>query len=319
MSGPRDAARRLAALPFWYVTRRFATLQDHLDHQLTLLGERFEAAVDPERVAGSLHRELSDIHLAQEHVERLARRPPWTELVGAPVSKLDEMSAAFLNYGAGPHGFAAQAGLWLAPEVSLAHSTETVDVLSVDPRVATVAYVHRALAGLAPGAAVLDVGATGSTLALALASSGFAVTALDPRPYRLEHPGITPVASRVEEWDGPAGAFDAIVAHLVMEHVGLGAYGRPEGPPGADIAAMQSLRRLARPEAVLVLAAAYGARGDTWDHRVYDSASLAGLLEGWSVGDQRFVRRVAPTAWTPCTGDEAATETSVVMVTATPA
>ena len=317
MSRLGDLARRLAALPFWYVTRRFATLQDHLDQRMTALGERFEAAADPDRMAGSLHRELGDIHLAQEHLERLARRPPWAELVGSPVAKLDEMSAAFLNYGGGRFGFAAQAGLWFPPEVALAHSAGSVEVLDIDHRVVSMPYVHRALAAMADGAAILDVGAATSPLAFALASSGYRVTAVDPAPYPLKHPAMRWVESRIEDWDGPAEGFDGVIVHSVLEHVGGGPDGRPGGDADAEAAVMAKLRGLAREGALLVLVVPFGARVSGGDHRVYDEASLGRVLDGWQVSDRRFARRVAEHAWAPCSGEDASRSVSVAMVTAT--
>ena len=105
---PRQGlARRLLTLPYWYVTRRFATLQDHVDDRLNQLGERVENATDPNQLVEAMGQELGDIHLSLEGLERANRRPPWAELIGSSLDHLDDLSAAFLNYAGSEAGFAA--------------------------------------------------------------------------------------------------------------------------------------------------------------------------------------------------------------------
>ena len=45
------------------------------------------------------------------------------------------------------------------------------------------------------------MGASESTVALSLASLGYEVTAIDPRPYPFDHPRLRVVVGNVEDWD----------------------------------------------------------------------------------------------------------------------
>jgi len=177
-----------------------------------------------------------------------------------------------------------------------------------------VPYVFRGLAGIAPGTHVLDVGATESTVALSLASLGYEVTALDPRPYPLTHPRLRTVVGTLEDWDADV-TFDAVVCLSTIEHIGLAAYGVEPGKDGADLAAMKKMGELAAPGARLLLTTRYGPAAVDDFQRTYDRAGLEALLEGWDVQDLTFVRRIDASTWEVSEPTEEDVEL-VAMVTA---
>lgn len=218
------------------------------------------------------------------------------------LADLDDDSAAWLNYASSHRGFAAQAGLWFNPPISLAFAAGRVDVSSVNERIIEVPFVFRAFHDLPPGSRILDVGGAESTIAFALACLGYRVTTIDPRGYPLSHPCLSAVTVPLESWEAEPASFDAIVGLSSIEHFGLGAYQQPAGPADADRAAMRRLRRLARPGARLALTVPFGRSRENGFQRVYDSQRLSLLLDDWHVDDIAIFERRQPQVWQPAPG-----------------
>jgi SAM-dependent methyltransferase len=223
---------------------------------------------------------------------------PWRALRGAPFQSLDGESAEFLNYAESHLGFAAQAGVWFNPPISLRYAEQSVAISSVSERIVEVPYALRALCTLPEGASVLDVGATESTIALSLASLGYRVTALDLRPYPFDHPNLTVVTSELEAWSQPAQSFDAVLVISAIEHFGLGAYGEQSGSDDADAKALARLRELVKDRGRLVLTVPFGRPGVDRVQRVYDRPGVERLVgDRWSIEDYRIAQQISPTQW----------------------
>ena len=239
-------------------------------------------------------------------------------LIGGTVDELDAGIAHLLNYAESHQGFAAQRNLWFNPSVSLSYENGDVAVGQVNERAVELAYVLRAFGAVPRGASVLDVGATESLLSLSLASLGYRVTALDPRPYPLSHPHLEVVVAEMQRWE-PNRTFDAVVCLSTIEHIGLGAYGEEKDDERADILAMARIRACTAPGGLLLLTTPFGtARTDAFT-RVYDRSRLNELLTGWDVADLTIARRESPTSWIVADdANESDDETeSVALVTAT--
>jgi SAM-dependent methyltransferase len=260
----------------------------------TLLGEALARLTDEVGAA----RELA----AGTFFERASRG-------GLP--QLDAATAAFLSHAAGHTGFAAERNLWFNWPVTIAYEEGNARVANVNERIIENPYALRALAAAAPGARILDVGATENTLALSLASLGFAVTALDPRPYPLEHPNLTAVVGPIEDWR-PETRFDAVLCISTLEHIGSGEYGQAENVDG-DAAALARLHDLAVEDGLLVLTTPYGKHTEGEGARVYDRKRLEDLLADWRVEDLTIVERLDDATWAP--RDEPEGE-AVALVTA---
>jgi hypothetical protein len=229
---------------------------------------------------------------------------------GPPVAELSAAEAAYLNWVAGPDGYAAQAGMWFNPPVPAEHFAGDVKALLVNERVVEQPWVFAALPP-SPPLRVLDVGGSESTVALSLAALGHAVDVVDPRGYPLRHPNLTAHACRLDELE--AGHWDVAVALSAVEHFGLEHYGQSGSDAREDLAALARLRELADR---LVLTVPFGPAAEIAGfERVYDAAGLAELLDGWEVEQRLVVERVDRLTWQPC---ERPSGRAVAMVTARP-
>lgn len=211
------------------------------------------------------------------------------------LSQLGEYEASVANYTHAHDGWAAQAGLWFNPPTSVAHAAGGVSLSDVNERIAEIPFVFRQLAGLPVGSRIVDVGCTESTVSLSLASLGYDVTAVDPRPYPLSHPQLTTFQGPIADFRGEE-PFDAVIFLSSIEHFGIGSYALTEEDDG-DLQAMQRARELTRPGARLVLTTPYGDAATTPLERTYGVERLARLLEGWKVEEQSYLTRETPTVW----------------------
>ena len=167
----------------------------------------------------------------------------------------------------------------------------------VTERIVEYPFVWRQL-DLPSGATVLDLGATGSKLALELAVAGYQVIAVDVLAYPFSHPNL-------RSWRGdflanslPADSLDAVVAVSTIEHMGIPYYGGPSVPDG-DRRALREIWRLLKPGGRLLLTVPYGQAAQTAHQRVYDEPSLRALLEPFEVDVLCFYRRQDAQQWAP--------------------
>ncbi len=289
-----------------------------------LLGWPLRRALDP-RVAMTVHeidaRLGSDglrrptVHDRLDDLDRMGRDVlagvGWRDVPepGGELAQLDAPRAAYLNWAGGPEGPAAQAGLWFNPPVPVHHVAGGVEVLLVNERIAEQPFVFGALAGLPPGARVLDVGGSESTVGLSLATLGARVTIVDPRPHPLAHPNLTHAACRLDELPDPDRQYDAAVVLSAVEHFGLEHYDEPApaaapprrdrraGDSRADLAALARLREIVAPGGLLVLTVPFGEASVDAFQRVYDEAALAELLAGWEVRSSLRAGRIDRLTW----------------------
>jgi SAM-dependent methyltransferase len=266
-----------------------------------------------------LEQQTRSIDTLQTQVDRLYKRFSFDPHSPHSVEELDDFTAIVLNYAGSHEGFAAQENLWFNPPLLVGYEPRNVALRSVNERIVEVPYAFRALSRVEPGAKVLDVGATESSVSLSLATLGYDVTALDPRPSPLSHERLRSVVARIEDWD-EGEEFDAVLCLSTIEHIGTPAYGQPATEGRADLVAMRRMRELTRPGGVLVLTTKVGRASLDDFERVYNRTGLDELLEGWRVTDVTLAQRRDETTWV--TIDDAidsldpAAET-VAMITAT--
>jgi 2-polyprenyl-3-methyl-5-hydroxy-6-metoxy-1,4-benzoquinol methylase len=291
-------------------------LRERVVNDLHELRNLAAAEMDTAAEASTLVAEaLADVAAQLEAVRIEARLPSgsyFEHIVERGVDSLDASAAEFLNAANSHEGFAAERDLWFNWPVTLAYEDGDVRLGNVNERIVELPYAFRALSELEPGARILDVGAAESTVAFSLASLGYAVTALDPRPYPLEHPNLTVAVGAIEDLTAEE-PFDAVVCISTLEHIGTGEYGQASEQNG-DAAALERFRALIRDGGVLVLTTPYDEAADGGvGARVYDRARLDELLAEWNVEDLTVVSRRDATTWSPgdATGGEA-----VALVTA---
>jgi SAM-dependent methyltransferase len=310
--------RSVARTILWPLRRffdpRFVGIHDAVqDLRRTVIADmdaRNEAAVLTGRMLDNL----------MEHVEVIRRRVAFDPEAAHSLAELDETLARILNYGASHQGFAAQANLWFNPAILVGYDAHNVGVRWINERIVEVPYAFRALSRIPRGARVLDVGATESTVSLSLATLGYDVTAVDPRSNPLSHQRLQTIVANIEEWEHDDADFDAVLCLSTIEHIGTTAYGQPSAGERLDLAAMERMRELAKPDALLILTTAVGRASVNEFGRVYDQDGLDELLQGWDLDDLTLAQRVDERSWV--TIDEPIADLrgdaeTVTMVTAT--
>jgi 2-polyprenyl-3-methyl-5-hydroxy-6-metoxy-1,4-benzoquinol methylase len=334
-----NGARRVGKIVAWPVRRFFnprfegidGRVQASLDEVMTARLEivRVEHAVNQVKdlvhhdmqasteTAKTIGTTLSELVGEMDEIRNaFSRRDYLHELVGGSAEAVDEPLADVLNYASAPTGFAAQRSLYFNPPVWIAFRAGTALLGGVNERIAEIPYAFRALSGLGPDASILDVGSSESTFCLSLASLGYRVIGIDPRPHSLSHPRLCTIVAAIEEWETDE-RFDAVACISTIEHLGIGAYGLASGDD-VDVRAMRKLHQLTKSGGLLVLTTPFGVASIDELQRTYDRVGLDRLLEGWSVQDFTVLRRlddftwdVAPSDYSPVAGDDC-----VAMVTA---
>lgn len=275
--------------------------------------------VEMRRVEEAIEALSSQIDERVAHIEERHYVERVNQAAELPLDRLDGATANLVNHANGHRGFAAQAGLWFNPSVTVELGEGSARLAGVNERVVEIPFAMRALGRLEPGARILDIGAAESTFALSAASLGYLVTALDLHPIPYDHPHLEGVAGRFEDWRPGRKRFDAVFLISTVEHVGLGAYDEPVGSNDADVALVARVRKeLLSNEGFLVLTTPYGPPHQDALERTYDDTALERLLDGWNVLERQVVLRRDERTWSPAK-DDAEEKRGVVMVLAVPA
>lgn len=173
---------------------------------------------------------------------------------------------------------------------------------AVNERIVELPWVLQKLAAL-PGARVLDFGCSNSPLSLELAALGHKVVGADLRPYGYTHPNFELVQGDFLQARLPANSFDVVAAVSAVEHVGLeGVYGGPSEDTG-DRVMVRKFREVLKPGGALLLTVPFGLAGVNPGYRVYDSAALARLVEGFEIREKRFFHGEKQRTWVETTED----------------
>jgi Methyltransferase domain len=309
---------RMVARTILWPARRFFDPRFNGIHQALIadMNAANEAATFTGR---SLDTILAHVEEVGAQVDELNRWLSFDEEAPHSLADIDENTARVLNYAASYEGFAAQANLWFNPPLLVTYRPKDVVLTWVNERIAEVPYAFRALCRLPPNAAVLDVGATESSVCLSLATLGYKVTAIDPRSNPLTHERLRVVVERIEEWEAEE-EFDAVLCLSTIEHIGTSAYEQKASGHRLDLEAMSRIRDLTRAGGLLVLTTAVGRASTDAFSRVYDREGLDELMAGWDVTDLTVVQRRDATTWVtvdePVDGVDKQVET-VAMITAT--
>lgn len=177
-------------------------------------------------------------------------------------------------------------------------------IVYVSERIVEVPFVFARLA-VPRGSIVVDLGCVESKLSLELANLGYKVWSVDLRPYEFHHPNLQVLVGDFDEVPITENSVDAVIAVSTLEHFGIDHYGgNPR--PGADLAAMEKIRRILKPRGQLLLTVPYGVEAQTDWYRVYDQESLLQLLMGFDIDKLEFYRRVNSATWQPANEQEAA-------------
>ena len=152
-----------------------------------------------------------------------------------------------------------------------------------------------ALGRLPAGSRVADLGGASGLLALQLVYLGLEVHVLDLRAYPMRHPQLTFNQQDIFDSTLDDNYFDGLCCISVIEHAGIARYGSAVRPDGQK-AMLAQIKRLVRPDGLVVLSAPYGQGHDPSGgaeprgYRIYDRQRLAFLLDGFDVDSLKFFR-----------------------------
>jgi len=297
----QDAVERLSR----EVSAHSATQNEALSH----------TAVEVRRMEEALHARQEQILDELQRLQERAYVQRLDHVSRGPLSELDGVLASAINLAAGHRGFAAQAGLWFNPAVTVELGEGRASISDVNERIVELPFALGQLARLDPPAKILDIGGAESTFALSAASLGYRVSVLDPQGVPYAHPNLTSYSCRLEEWkhEDPE-PFAAAFLISAIEHFGLGAYGEAAGGADADRKALAGVREVLAGDGLLVLTTPYGEASVNDLERIYDDDALERLLAGWRVIERRTIVRADPRTWLP--GGEGSGGT--VLIAATP-
>lgn len=271
--------------------------------QIVAVNAGTRSVQDQQSMAGTrIEQLLAEVSWTRDEVlaafERITPMARARLLHAARLSDIDQPTADALNYLGSHQGPLSDVGLWRNDPVVVEWQAGTARVGAVNERIVEQPFVHGALATLAPGSRIVDVGGGESLVGLGLASLGHQVTVIEPAGYPYEHPNLSVYERTLEEYE-PDGPVDAVILLSAIEHFGIGAYANNgELDADADLAAMKVVRDLLAPDGVVVLTTPFGPSAVNDLERTYDLARLRSLFEGFSVEQAVVASRRDATAWT---------------------
>jgi 2-polyprenyl-3-methyl-5-hydroxy-6-metoxy-1,4-benzoquinol methylase len=318
----RSTARRVGAPWLRLLDRRFEGVAQRLEAHTVNLAKHHEAVV-MHSIAGyqdslnatrlELRAEseaVAEYVLAMARVEaRILDRLESLRIESLPhlLADIDWPAADYINWLLSPSGLLAQGDCWMNWPVDLRVEPNSARVAGVNERIVETPHAHAALGTLARGSRIVDIGSCESVLALEMASMGFKVTALDPRPYPFRHPNLTVIESTTADWRGPDEPVNLITCISAVEHFGLGSYGLSESGLDADRRAMTTFAGWLAPQGRLVLTVPFGVASVDSHQRVYDSKSLEQLVEDYSELSRAVYRRGSSGVWMPAADGDSGT------------
>ena len=119
---------------------------------------------------------------------------------------------------------------------------------------------------------------------------GFQVTGFDFRQYPYRVPNFKFIQGSILNLPFEAEFFDAVTCVSTIEHIGVGYYNDPKEIVSADIKGMSEVRRVLKPQGLLILTVPFGKEFINNQQRVYDKNGLDALLIGFLVKEIKFFK-----------------------------
>jgi hypothetical protein len=281
-SGAKRAALNAARPLVGYFDKRFQDLHDHLDRQR--LPTDFDARLDQVVALSRQTREevAADADTIAELAFTLER---FADLFTA---RMEEIVDTMLSVGPGG-----------AP---------------IDAHIVELPFAYATADALPAGSHVATLSADGGPLALALASLGLQVTALDAAGMPSGHPNITVVDDPVERWSGPSQPLHAVFALSAVAGLGLD---REDPVDDLDRHVVDLFHKWLQPDGLLVLTVPFGDWSVGRSTRIYDDRHLTDLLRDWEIRERRVMERVGEHVWRT-SETEAPAHAGMALVRATP-
>jgi len=153
-------------------------------------------------------------------------------------------------------------------------------------------FVIDALAKISKEGKILDLGCMESVLPLFLSGLGFQVTGFDFRQYPYRVPNFKFVQGSILGLPFEKDFFDAATCVSTIEHIGIGFYNDPKDNFTADLKGMLEIKRVLKPQGLLILTVPFGKAAVNNQQRIYDPKGLSGLLSGFSLDTIKFFKNV---------------------------
>lgn len=201
--------------------------------------------------------------------------------------QIDSLEEGFLlrvNRELGWQGKIGQAGLWFDPPVHVQLDREGPRIAGVSERILEQIFVHTHLPR--PPARLLAFGCGGSTNAIEMASLGFQVVGVDPRPFPLHHPNFTMIRTHLAALPFEDESFDGAVAVSTLARLGSD---RPAEERGAaDEQAADEILRVLKRGGRFLATVPFGQGSGRPAQRLYDRARLDRLLHGFHIVERGY-------------------------------
>lgn len=203
---------------------------------------------------------------------------PWLEMQTrfnhATIESLEKLHADL---------YALQTEIGTMKNTLLKHDNEAVPArddrakeVVVTERILETLFLHTRLPRLP--ARLLDLGCSGATSAMEMASLGYQVVGMDLDPQLMHHPNFQLIRGDLGHLPFPDQSFDGVVCLSTLARIGSREEGTiSEGATNQQVIA--EVQRVLRRGGRLILTVPFGKAAQTLAHRVYDLAMLDRLLK----------------------------------------
>lgn len=163
----------------------------------------------------------------------------------------------------------------------------------LNERIIEIPFAIGALNSVTKGSKILDVGCMESVLPLFIAGLGYEVTGFDFRKYPYKVPNFKFIQGSILNLPFEKDYFDVVTCISTIEHVGIGFYSDPKDTSSSDIKGMVEIKRVLKPEGLLVLTVPFGRVFVNNQQRIYDKSGLDKLLLGFLIKEIKFFKNVS--------------------------
>lgn len=175
----------------------------------------------------------------------------------------------------------------------------------INERILEIPFIFKSVPAK-PSQEILDIGSCESTVSLSLATLGHKVTALDFRPYPLNHPNLKSVQEDICTTTLPKKSFDIVICLSTLEHVGFNTlYGKSTSQMSAAKAVIQMHRVLKPGGKLLLTIPTLASHAQTNFMQFFTPKELRVLLKPFKKFEVEYFRPLNNhSKWVPCSTKE---------------
>ena len=137
---------------------------------------------------------------------------------------------------------------------------------------------------------LLDVGSTACGLLYAHLPKTIEIHGINLNEQKNSNPDIKLKTSDIRKTDYPDNYFDAITCISTLEHIGVsGRYNSDDDPEG-DRKAVEEMRRILKPEGILLITVPYGARDVLPINKLYNKERIDKLMINLNIASKKYLK-----------------------------